>query len=161
MKQEDKELILKDLCARIPYGVKLQNVNNIESIVKLRSIDLDNDCCEILFYTYQGKALTICDKSKLFRFGKILRYKPYLFPLSSMTEEQFTELRNETELNQYPNDLELVEWENNYKTLEFYLEEVPSDVVIEVFDWLNKNHFDYRGLIEKGLAIDATGLGVY
>ena len=161
MKQEDKELILKDLCARIPYGVKLQNVNNIESIVKLRSIDLDNDCCEILFYTYQGKALTICDKSKLFRFGKILRYKPYLFPLSSMTEEQFTELRNETELNQYPDDLELVEWENNYKTLEFYLEEVPSDVVIEVFDWLNKNHFDYRGLIEKGLAIDATGLGVY
>ena len=161
MTQEDKELLLKDLCARLPYGVKLQNVNNIESIVKLRSIDLDNDCCEILFYTYQGKALTICDKSKLFRFGKILRYKPYLFPLSSMTEEQFTELRNETELNQYPNDLELVEWENNYKTLEFYLEEVPSDVVIEVFDWLNKNHFDYRGLIEKGLAIDATGLGVY
>ena len=161
MTQEDKKLLLKDLCARLPYGVKLQNVNNIESIVKLRSIDLDNDCCEILFYTYQGKALTICDKSKLFRFGKILRYKPYLFPLSSMTEEQFTELRNETELNQYPDDLELVEWENNYKTLEFYLEEVPSDVVIEVFDWLNKNHFDYRGLIEKGLAIDATGLGVY
>ena len=161
MTQEDKELLLKDLCARLPYGVKLQNVNNIESIVKLRSIDLDNDCCEILFYTYQGKALTICDKSKLFRFGKILRYKPYLFPLSSMTEEQFTELRNETELNQYPNDLELVEWENNYKTLEFYLEEVPSDVVIEVFDWLNKNHFDYRGLIEKGLAIDATGLNIY
>ena len=161
MTQEDKELLLKDLCARLPYGVKLQNVNNIESIVKLRSIDLDNDCCEILFYTYQGKALTICDKSKLFRFGKILRYKPYLFPLSSMTEEQFTELRNETELNQYPDDLELVEWENNYKTLEFYLEEVPSDVVIEVFDWLNKNHFDYRGLIEKGLAIDATGLNIY
>ena len=161
MKQEDKELLLKDLCARIPYGVKLQNVNNIESIVKLRSIDLDNDCCEILFYTYQGKALTICDKSKLFRFGKILRYKPYLFPLSSMTEEQFTELRNETELNQYPDDLELVEWENNYKTLEFYLEEVPSDVVIEVFDWLNKNHFDYRGLIPMGLAIDATDKNIY
>ena len=88
LSKEEKEVLLKDLCARLPYGVKLQNINDIESIVKLRYIDLDDYCCEILFYSYQGKALTICDKSKLFRFGNILRYKPYLFPLSSVTEEQ-------------------------------------------------------------------------
>ena len=133
MKQEDKELLLKDLCTRLPYGVKLQNVNNIESIVKLRSIDLDNDCCEILFYTYQGKALTICDKSKLFRFGKILRYKPYLFPISSMTEEQKEEWRG-------------IRWSK-----------LPWDEL----NWLNKGHWDYRHLIEKELAIDATGLNIY
>ena len=167
MKQEDKELILKDLCARIPYGVKLQNVNNIESIVKLRSIDLDNDCCEILFYTYQGKALTICDKSKLFRFGKILRYKPYLFPLSSMTEEQKRVLLELTGYEArceesggfdswgfYVNIVGEYKYEDGEQSIILY----PDDIGI---DWLNKNHFDYRGLIEKGLAIDATGLNIY
>ena len=89
MEQEDKDLLLTDLCGRLPYGLKLQNINDKNSIVQLRSINLDNYCYEIQFYTYQGKALTICNVSKLFRFGKILRYKPYLFPMSSMTEEQY------------------------------------------------------------------------
>ena len=88
-------------------------------------------------------------------------YKPYLFPLSSMTEEQFVELKVFADLIYESDTLELVEWNDNYKTLEFWLEEVPSYCVIKVFDWLNKNHFDYRGLIEKGLAIDATGLNIY
>ena len=140
MTQEQKDLLLKDLCARLPYGVKLQNVNNIESIVKLRSIDLDDYCCEISFYTYQGKALTICDKSRLFRFGKILRYKPCLFPLSSMTEEQ---------IKQYTN---------------LCAKDIISGLYYntpESIDWLNKNHFGYRGLIERGLVNDATGLNIY
>jgi hypothetical protein len=61
-------------------------------------------------------------------------FKPYLFPLSSMTWEQKCQYREAiaSSLNHY-----------------------------EVYDWLNKNHFDYRGLIEKGLAIDATGLNIY
>ena len=75
MTQEQKNLPLRDLCPRLPYGVKLQNVNDPESIVKLRSIDLDDYCYEIMFYTYEGKALTVCDRSKLFRFGQILRLK--------------------------------------------------------------------------------------
>ena len=137
MTQEDKELLLKDLCARLPYGVKLQNINDIESIVKLRYIDLDDYCCEIVFYSYQGEALTICNKSKLFRFGNILRYKPYLFPLSSMTDEQNKELL--VILEDKSDD------EFEYKVVDFY----------------NKNHIDYRGLISKGLALDATGLNIY
>lgn len=154
MKQEDKELLLKDLCARLPYGVKLQNVNNAESIVKLRSIDLDGYCYKILFYSYQGKALTICNESKLFRFGNILRYKPYLFPLSSITEEQQEEFDRI-----YADDMQVVAC-----NLKNRLDGKPYERNLGHYrhiDWLNANHFDYRGLIPKGLAIDATGLNIY
>lgn len=137
MEQEDKDLLLTDLCGRLPYGLKLQNINDKDSIVQLRSINLDNYCYEIQFYTYQGKALTICNVSKLFRFGKILRYKPYLFPMSSMTEEQY---KTYCELEHSGN---------------------MEHLSLPLLEWLNKNHFDYRGLIEKGLAIDATGLNIY
>lgn len=137
MEQEDKDLLLTDLCGRLPYGLKLQNINDKDSIVQLRSINLDNYCYEIQFYTYQGKALTICNVSKLFRFGKILRYKPYLFPMSSMTEEQY---KTYCELEHSGN---------------------MEHLSLPLLEWLNKNHFDYRGLIEKGLAIDASGLNIY
>ena len=137
MEQEDKDLLLTDLCGRLPYGLKLQNINDKDSIVQLRSINLDNYCYEIQFYTYQGKALTICNVSKLFRFGKILRYKPYLFPMSSMTEEQY---KTYCELEHSGN---------------------MEHLSLPLLEWLNKNNFDYRGLIEKGLAINATGLNIY
>ena len=87
--------------------------------------------------------------------------KPYLFPMSSMTEEQFVELKVFANLTYEGNTLELVEWNDNCKTLEFWLEEIPSYELIKVFDWLNKNHFDYRGLIERGLALDCTNLNIY
>lgn len=137
MEQEDKDLLLTDLCGRLPYGLKLQNINDKDSIVQLRSINLDNYCYEIQFYTYQGKALTICNVSKLFRFGKILRYKPYLFPMSSMTEEQY---KTYCELEHSGN---------------------MEHLSLPLLEWLNKNHFDYRGLIEKEVAIDATNLNIY
>jgi hypothetical protein len=147
MTQEDKELLIKDLCARLPYGVKMNHIADDEHSPKTL-IGVAKD-----MITLEGLGGYECVDIK--------DYKPYLFPLSSMTEEQFNELKYFAELNYETDTLELVEWENNYKTLEFWLEEVPSYCVIKVFDWLNKNHFDYRGLIEKGLAIDATGLKVY
>ena len=66
-------------------------------------------------------------------------FRPYLFPLSSMTEEQKKEYQYITERWMYDSSYSI------------------SDSI----DWLNQNHFDYRGLIEKGLAIDATGLNIY
>ena len=66
-------------------------------------------------------------------------YKPYLFPLSSMTDYQKSDYQFITE-----------RWMND-----------PSHSISDSIDWLNKNHFDYRGLIDKGLAIDATGLNIY
>ncbi|MBR5297255.1 MAG: hypothetical protein IKU29_05225, partial [Parabacteroides sp.] len=84
--------------------------------------------------------------------------KPYLFPMSGMTEEQKQEFisvagyeRREEDCGRHSETYyyDMVGHERN-----FY----PN---IDAIDWLNKNHFDYRGLIEKGLAIDATGLGIY
>ena len=65
----------------------------------------------------------------------ISEVKPYLFPLLSMTEEQQTNLTK------------------------FVANGITGENIL--YDWYNKNHFDYRGLIEKGLAIDATGLNIY
>ena len=140
MTPEDKELLLKDICSKLPYGVKLQHVKNTDSIVELYSIDLDDFYCKIQFYTYKGKALTVSDEGKLLKPGGMLRYKPYLFPLSSMTEEQRKEF--DTTLKYLPAE-EIDIWTR------------------DTYDWCDKNHFDYRGLIPMGLANNATGLNIY
>lgn len=139
MEQTSNELLLKDLCSRLPYGVKVQMSDG--AIEELLNVNVSN-------------GTFICNGLKGLP-------KPYLFPLSSMTEEQFHELKEITDFKYNRNNLELVEWTKTHKTIEFWLEEVPQYKVVEVFDWLNKNHFDYRCLIERGLAIDATGKGVY
>ena len=138
MTQEDKELLLKDLCARLPYGLKYNYGGYDGCDYTMNRVDCNAVDC----------AFPIED------------VKPYLFPLSNITEEEFTKLKEYSGLKY--NQLDLASFQNDtYKCLDFYLCEVPSYVVIRVFDWLNKNHFDYRGLIEKELAIDATGLNVY
>ena len=126
MTQEDKELLLKDLCARLPYGVKIQTPADCWTS--------EEDICELkeIFKGDDG----------LFRIGDmgtLIEYsKPYLFPLSSMTEEQEEEYNNLNcyELGCFPH-------------------------IEEALDYLIKNHFDYRYLIDKGLAIDATNLNIY
>ena len=120
MKQEHKELLLKDLCARLPYGVKISVNNNIESLQGINVLD------NVVEY---GSFLS----------SNIEEVKPYLFPLSSMTEEQKKEYQYITERWMYDSSYSI------------------SDSI----DWLNVHHFDYRGLIEKGLAIDATVLDIY
>lgn len=126
MKQEDKELLLRDLCARIPYGVICID-NDINFTGKLKSLCID----------YDTVTLDNIDNNNEFSICYIKNIKPYLFPMSSMTEEQEIEFKNTC---------------NGY--CEYYWTE-------ETFDWLNKNHFDYRGLIPKNLANDATGLNIY
>lgn len=127
MTQEDKELLLKDLCARLPYGVK----------ISIPELFTNKETVETLNEIFKGD-------DSLYRVndsGMLIKYiKPYLFPLSSMTEEQLP----------------------YYITTLKYNKEVGEMVeTLDTFDWLNKNHFDYRGLIDKGLAIDATGLNIY
>lgn len=126
----DKELLLKDLCARLPYGVKLQKTYDTSDPVELYLIDLAHNT--IKFYKYKGEVLTICDVGDIERFGK-LRYKPYLFPLSNMTEEERIAIGNEFAYGQ------------------------PH----KAMDILHQRHIDYRGLISMGLAVDATGLNIY
>lgn len=143
MNKEDKELLLKDLSTRLPYGIKfLRESWNFEwdqemSVIEVLE-DIDKDG-----YINNTKVYSVED------------IKPYLRPLSSMTEEEFTKLKKYSGL--IYDQLDLASFQNGtYKCLDFYLNEVPSYVVIKVFDWLNRNHFDYRGLIEMSLAIAVT-----
>ena len=151
MTQEDKELLLKDLCARLPYGVCYKHFTWDD--------ERGEECIAAKIYSINsdGYIKNCYDDETVY----IDNVRPYLFPLSSMTEEQLYEIKEITEFKYNHNTLELVKWTETHTTLEFWLEEVPQYSVIEVFDWLNKNHFDYRNLIEKGLAIDATGLNIY
>ena len=153
MTQEQKDLLLKDICARLIYGVKcVSGVDDATLIVE--GINPNCNGASEVQVTYERSGINFDTK--------ISSIKPYLFPLSSMTKEQFEELKVFADLTYEGNTLELVEWDSICdKTLEFWLEEIPSYHVIKVFDWLNKNHFDYRGLIEKGLAIDATNKNIY
>ena len=127
MTQEDKELLLKDLCARLPYNVICQvefkeNGKYNSKVMLLSGIFTD----EAYFTTKDGSIYSN-------------EYKPYLFPLSSMTEEQKQEYQYITERWMYDSSYSI------------------SDSI----DWLNKNHFDYRNLIKKELALNATGLNIY
>ena len=127
MTQEDKELLLKDLCARLPYGVKIKLIRwDIDEGVYINTT-LEPDDIERLLNDEDGD----------------IEIKPYLFPLSSMTDEE------QRTLDSMCNGVEMVSRLSGLKMFD------------KAFDWLNKNHFDYRGLIEKGLAIDAAGLNIY
>ena len=113
MTQEDKELLLRDLCARLPYGLKYNYGGYDGCDYTMNRVDCNAVDCAF----------------------PIENVKPYLFPLSSMTEEQ--------------------------KKEGFYSLSSDYHITYDTVDWCNKNHFDYRGLIEKGLAIDATNLNIY
>ena len=141
MKQENRELLLKDLCARLPYGVKahIKKWSNLdrkyyEGVYTVESIDTSLDS---IFADSESNSVEI-----------IVGYyddeiKPYLFPMSSMTEEQ-----------------KVIYGDLCYSIIQSLDKNIQSELN-ELINWLNAHHFDYRGLIEKGLAIDATGLNVY
>ena len=148
MKQEDKDLLLRDLCARLPYGVKVGTTDNDGSLENVWDTLWFNTFTEDVKLTH-----SIEDADKIIDISET---KPYLFTLSSMTKEQKFECFKGTplEIDKY-GDIAVKDdfyGGSRYTDLEIYL---------EVIDWLNKNHFDYRGLIEKGLAIDATELNIY
>lgn len=125
MTQENKELLIKDLCARLPYGVWIER--------KLKSCKFGAKCM-----------LNAHDINAIER-GQYDFCKPYLFPLSSMTEEQ------KEECNSY------------FASVPYYGDNIhiPYYFVELLIDFYNKHHLDWRGLIPKGLANDATGLNIY
>lgn len=106
MVQEEKQLLLIDLCARLPY-------NPIIHIHDILVDDYDNYLCEDYLAKIRVHQITA---------------KPYLRPMSSMTEEE--------------REIFCERW-------------MPDGYNVDTFDWLNAHHFDYRNLIEKGLAIEA------
>ena len=135
MTQEQKDLLLKDLCGRLPYKVKAQIPNEYGGYTSaIESIDNDG-------YVVDFEGIHI----------EIEFIKPYLFPLSSMTEEQKNDCPiNETTLNIINSNIGC-----------YGIIEIPWRLSFLFIDWCNKNHFDYRGLIPMDLANDATGLNIY
>ena len=147
MTQEDKKSLLKDLCARLPYGVIVDYAYNAYSVRKGHYVE------QGLRHILDCYLLDVFISPRQNEKGEYI--KPHLFPLSSMTEEEFTKLKEYSGLKY--DQLDLTTFQNGaYKMLNFSLSEVPSGAVSRVFDWLNKYHFDYRDLIQLDLAIAVT-----
>jgi len=127
MTQEEKQLLLKDLCARLPYGVRINHI----------------------IYGWEGNAVNFNKKLESFAIEKdnglsydvpVEEVRPYLRPMSSMTDEEVKEFY----------DVECMDAEVGYikPTWNWHF-------TINGIDWLNEHHFDYRGLINKRLALEA------
>ena len=136
MTQEDKILLIRDLCGRLPYGVKayIKNWSKLdrkyyEGVYTVESID--SSLNTIVADSERSSVEVIVGDDDY-------EIKPYLRPMSNMTEEE--KLMYEGLM---------IGTDNNIT------------YILDVIDWLNAHHFDYRDLIEKGLAIDATGLNIY
>jgi len=129
MTQEDKELLLKDLSARLPYNVKVDITYSKEhgSSDRLR---ICSEGCLTLNTDVFG--LYIQDEIYL---------KPYLRPMSSMTEEEMKEYYT-------------FQYKFTFQAHEH--QELNKETFSEYLDWLNARHFDFRGLIKRELAIEVT-----
>ena len=123
MTQEDKKLLLTDLSARLPYGVKIRLGDYDYQVC---GYDSEKEMPVKIWYYYDSNIIL-----KSYIDIHLTDYRPYLRPMSSMTEE------------------EKIDYQAffNYDGVEY-----PEEYI----DWLNAHHFDYRGLIEKGLAIAVT-----
>ena len=130
MKPEDKDLLLKDLCARLAYGTKVKCPLDDESYTLL-SINWNK---EIVVIGFMMDEMYVTSKQKL------VDIKPYLRPMSSMTEEENDEWLFITNDGGWG---------------------ISEDMIVECADWLNAHHFDYRGLIKKGLAISTEEYNPY
>jgi hypothetical protein len=117
--QEDRDLLINDLCARLPFGIKVL---------------YDTQIFEVQYIEPMYEEIKLLDNERYTL--SIDEVKPYLFPLSSMTEEHQRE---------------------EYYICKEYIIGYESNLI----DFYNKYHYDYRGLIPKGLAIDATNKNVY
>ena len=117
MTQEEKLQLLKDLCARLPYGVIVDNPNPAGDMWD-----------EVINIDTSTKTVTLLYDGRVFSIEEV---KPYLRSMSSMTEEE----------------------ENEYRAINCYEGLFPRNE--EALDYVLEHHFDYRGLIEKGLALEA------
>lgn len=146
MTQEEKLLLLQELCARLPYGVKVKTPYNdaiLRGIVDRKGVKTTIDYTDI-----------VTDKQTY-----PIRYiKPYLRPMSSMTEEEKRELSAKYNWSIMGNDISIRYHSEGYWDDDT---ECPTNEYLKLFDWINAHHFDYRGLIEKNLALDCTGLHIY
>lgn len=135
MNREEKYLVIDDISGRVPHGVVCKTDWGNKT---LKGIQYDN----VNTLLYFG----VCNSTNKVIETYVSEVKPYLLPISSMSDKQKKEL-----------DDTLIRL--NLKALS---DEMSSEVIATYeIDFYNKNHIDYRGLIPKGLALDATGLNIY
>ena len=153
MTQEDKELLLNDLCGRLPYGVigrceiDASYDTSFDTIFQIHKFDAEvygikEDLLLVTPLIEDNDEQTYTEEEVADGVA-ILDFTPYLFPLSSMTEDQ-----------------KVIYGDLCYSVIQSLNNNMQSELN-ELINWLNKNHFDYRGLIEKNLALDATNLNIY
>ena len=123
MKQEDKQLLLADLCARLPYGVKIKLGDYDYQVCGYNS---EKEMPVKIWYYYDSN-LTLKSYIDVY----LTDYRPYLRPMSSMTEEE------------------------KEQTRDLWIDADTKTHATRLIDFYNKHHFDYRGLIEQGLALEA------
>lgn len=137
MKQEDKKLLLKDLCARLPYRIYIKSYYSDYEDVIATGIDFSKeligclkdgeDCC---FEIYYG-------------------FKPYLRPMSNMTEKEMDKIE------EILGDKCIFDFMGN-GDISLRQGDFTQNTLLELYDFYNSIHIDYRGLISKGLAIEVT-----
>ena len=164
---EDAKILFKDLSAKYPYGIRGQVYLKVPRVIDWHLVDKEI-VVEVKLLGIQGESLivTAVDKNgdivdDIFDERNIVEsyeitcfnFKPYLRSISSMTREELKELRDI-----FNNIIDFDEWGLDILNSDFkrfsYLE------LLAIFDWFNKHHFDYGGLIEKGLAFEAPD-GMY
>lgn len=157
MTTEDKKLLLSDLCARLPYGVKTYvrhyskldrkwyegtyTVNSVHPSLNEILVSSDKYSVEVLLGHFDYEI------------------KPYLFPL---TEEILYKATNES--NEFYGKIISLDWNSDEETCNLNIPKrllLRSKIYSSVVNYFYKHHIDYNGLIEKDLALDATGLGIY
>ena len=145
LNDQEKDLLLQDLCSRLPYGVMCDVGDN--KPYTLSRIEIDDKNGHLLDFKEK--------KGGLDMQVYLSECRPYLVPLSSMTKEQREEFLN-------------IQSEDRKRLLDALIkyryeeeDKIPIIPLQKHIDWLNAHHFDYRGLIPMGLANDATGLNIY
>ena len=128
MTKEEKDLLIKDLCARLPYHTRVK-VWLKDGTTEEGALDLEHNYGDVL--------------RDAFYYNKIVKIKPFLFPLSSMTEEEKEEY---CQLQQ---------------RVIYNSKGVINEDVTKYINWCYKKHLDINNLIPMGLAIDATNLNIY
>jgi hypothetical protein len=142
MTQEQKSILFKDLCGRLPHGVKISVNDKVETLQGINILDnvVEYDSC---------------------LSSDIEEVKPYLFPISSMTDEMLEEL-NANGFFKYRDTIANV---SHLESKNGINEEIYTYIDIEcisfLIEYFHSHHIDYKGFIEKNLAIDATGLNIY
>ena len=152
MRKEEKELLIKDLCGRLPYAVHIEHttsgvigaLHDMKVYPCYKGDDIDDYICVIDLFGDQD-------------YIDIEHIKPYLFPLSSMTEEQKEEYQG---IVDYISAVDTDNWaEGEFVYVNRYIDRRNN--FEKLLHFYNKHHLDYRGLIPKGLAIDATEKNIY